>query len=104
MCAVIKNRSLSLRKAFKYHDILGAIARKEIKKGIKRRGDFHIFHTVEFMTFVGVLGFVWTGFFYIFIGMVFHSLLDVIYMTYYHGLFRREFFLANWITRKLTSN
>jgi hypothetical protein len=92
---------MSLKKAFDYHKIQGEIARRELKRGIKRKGDFHFLHTIEFITFIGILGFVWTGFFYIFIGMLFHSLLDIAYMIYFGCFFRREFFLADWITRKL---
>jgi hypothetical protein len=101
LCAVIKNKSLSLKKAFDYHKIQGEIARRELKRGIKRKGDFHLFHTVEFIAFVGLLGFVWIGFLYIFIGLVFHSLLDVLYLAYHGNFYGREFILGNWIATKI---
>lgn len=103
LCAVIKNKSLSLKKAFDYHKLQGEIARRELKKGIKRKGDFHLFHTLEFIAFVGLLSFVWIGFLYIFIGLVFHSLLDVLYMAYHGNFHGREFILGNWLAKKMST-
>lgn len=101
--AVFKNRSLSLKNAFDYHKIQGGIARSELKRGIKRKGDFHFLHTIEFIAFIGILGFAWIGFFYIFIGLFFHSLLDIAYMIYFGCFYRREFSFGNWFARKLNN-
>ena len=99
--AVIKNRSLSLRKAFDYHKKAREIEMQEISRGIKRKGDFHLFHTVEFHALVGFLGLFWSGFFYIFLGMLFHSLLDVFSLLFTGVFHRREFFFFNWARKKV---
>jgi hypothetical protein len=41
-----------------------------------------IFHTIEFHIIIGLLSFFWRGFFYIFIGMFFHSLVDLVKLAY----------------------
>jgi hypothetical protein len=95
----IKIRTLSLRKILKYHDELIDKGKEEQKKGLRKKGNFHLFHTVEFISLVGFLGIWWIGFFYIFIGMIFHSLLDIMYLANKKILYRREFFLTNWLLR-----
>lgn len=100
--AAMKNSHLSLFKAFHYHKVQGEINAQNHRKGIFKKGDFHLLHTIEFHTFILVLGFAWPGFFYIFAGMLLHSLLDIIYIISVHGsLYSREFSLANWISKKI---
>lgn len=101
MCSVLENKSFSLRKALIYYYLLNKKADEELKKGIKKRGNFHVFHTIEFHLFVLVLSLWWSEFFYIFIGMVFHSFTDAIYMIYKKRLYKREFFLTNWLITKI---
>jgi len=100
--AVKNNKSLSLQKAFDYHKQQAIAEEKLSKKGIRKKSDFHLLHTIEFIVFIGILSFAWIGFFYIFVGLVFHSLLDLINMIYEGKLYRREFVLGNWITKKIT--
>ena len=78
LVSAIKTKRWRLSHSFNYHKEMRKKEIAEIKKGIRRKGDFHLFHTIEFHFLIGLLSFLWTGFFYIFIGMVFHSLLDVI--------------------------
>lgn len=96
-----KTGKISVASAYKYciNERKKEIAEK--KKGIFKKGDFHAFHTIEFHLFVLMLGFLWAGFWYILAGMVFHSLLDFFWMLYERRLYRREYFLANWIYKKL---
>ena len=101
VASVLKTREISLRKSLRYHDELMKTEIKEKKKGIRRRGDFHLFHTVEFHALIGLLGLIWIGFFYIFIGMIFHSLLDVFSLTQRGILYRREYFLTNWVAKMI---
>ncbi len=101
LASVMKARTWRLRDSFEYHRKAGIKENKEIKAGIKRKSDFHLFHTVEFHALVGLLGILWAGFFYVFIGMIFHSLLDLGYLTYYGKLHRREYFFFNKIANKL---
>lgn len=100
ICAVKNNNKLSLFHAFKYHDKQAEIEKKENKSGIRKKGDFHLFHTVEFHVLVGIVGIFFSPFFYIFIGMVFHSLLDLIWLLKEDRFYRREYFLFNWMRKK----
>lgn len=100
MVAVRKNKTINFFKALQYHVKAGKIQENEKKRGIRRKGDFHIFHTIEFHFLVGLLGLVWIGFFYIFIGMVFHSLLDIYALVRDDYMYRREFVFFNWAKRK----
>jgi len=98
LTTAIKNKNWSLRQAFK-SNYEGRTAELDLKKnkGICRKGDFHIFHTVESHLIVGLIGIFLLPFFFIFIGMVLHSILDIIWMTYHDVLGAREFFLFNKI-------
>jgi len=97
--SVIKTGKLSLLASFEYHKKQEIIEQKERKRGIRRKGDFHLFHTIEFHLLIFLLGFVWIGFWFIFIGMAFHSILDIISMAKERVLYRREFLLINWLQK-----
>lgn len=60
--------------------------------GVCEKGDFHIFHTVESHLLIGIIALFISPFYFIFIGMIFHSLLDLIWMVKYDVLDSREFF------------
>lgn len=94
--SVIKTGKWKLSDSFEYYREQGRRQEAEKKKGIYRKWDFHLFHTIEFLIVIGILGTVWMGFFYIFIGMVFHSLLDLLRMAYKGEMWKREFFFFNW--------
>ncbi len=100
LCSALKTKKLGIFHSFEYHKEMGEIQRKEKDKGIRRRGDFHIFHTVEFHILVGLLSFIWLGFFYVFLGMIFHSLLDIYSFLYEGFIYRREFFLTAWLWKR----
>lgn len=42
----------------------------------------HIFHTLEFLFLVFILVYFWQGFFFVLVGMLFHSIMDVLEMIY----------------------
>ena len=98
--SVLNTGKISLSESFWYHERLAKVEEYENKRGIRRKGDFHLFHTLEFHILIGLLGFFWVGFFYIFVGMVFHSLLDVYSLIRDDKFYRREFFFFNWLRRK----
>ena len=104
MSAVWNSGKGSLFESFKYYEKLDKKAREEKKRGIFKKGDFHIFHTVEFHVLILVVGLTFNPFMYIFIGMFFHSLLDLYEMTKEGFVHRREFFFTNWIRRKIIRN
>ncbi len=64
-------------------------------KDICKKGDFHIFHTIESHLFIGLIGIFLAPFFFILIGMFFHSILDIIWMVRHDLIHAREFFLLN---------
>ena len=100
----LKTGKWKLSDSFKYHKKILIQEKKNVARGIKKKGDFHLFHTLEFHLIIGVLGFFWAGFFYVFIGMVFHSFLDVLSLMH-GGVFHvREFFFTNWLRRKIRKN
>jgi hypothetical protein len=99
ICSFIKSGHISLRKSFDYHKKKGIEQQNEKKKGIRRKGDFHLFHTIEFHLLVALLGIFFTPFLYIFIGMTFHSLLDVYDLRKKDFMYRREYFLTNWLRK-----
>lgn len=101
VASVIKTRRLSLTHSFDYHRKALKQEIAEKKKGIRKRGDFHFFHTVEFHLLLGVIGIFFSPIFYIFIGMVFHSLLDLLSLAYTDRIYRREYFLFNWLYNKI---
>lgn len=98
--SVMRTKKIGLKNSFQYHKELREIELTEKKKGIKRKGDFHLFHTIEFHVLIGILSIWFTPFFYIFIGMVFHSLTDLAYILITDRFYRREFFFFNWLKRK----
>lgn len=104
MCAVFHTKNFNLPNAYEYHKKIDAEDRERKKKGIREKGDFHLFHTVEFHILVGILGLYWTAFFYIFLGMMFHSLTDIYSMIYSDQMYRREFSFVAWLFRKITKS
>lgn len=104
ICAVMKSGKplkWKLKNAFEYHEKIREKAIKEKLAGVRNRGDFHLFHTIEFHALIGILGIWYSFLFYIFIGMVFHSLLDVFDMLHTGYLYRREYFFFNWLNEKV---
>ena len=99
--SVIKTKKLGLKDSFRYHEKLNIQEKKEIAKGIKKKSDFHLFHTIEFHLLIGLLGLLWVGFFYVFLGMIFHSTLDIFSMAREGSIHRREYFFFNWLSRKI---
>jgi len=89
-----------LKENVRYHKIV--LLRKELvekKKGIFRKGYFHLFHTFEFHVLVWLLGYLWVGFFYVFEGMLFHSLCDFVWLVWKDRLYRREYWWINWLRK-----
>jgi len=79
---VYKKKDFKLKNSYNY-----------LKKDARDLRKLMFFHTIEFHIFVALLGFIWSGFFYILIGMIFHSLTDLIGLIYEKRLRTREFSL-----------
>ncbi len=95
-----KTGKLSLGRAFNYYKEQDKRIERMKAKGIRKKGDFHLFHTIEFHALIGLAGYFFPVFFYIFIGMVFHSLLDILGLVYNDRIYLREFFFSNWLFEK----
>ncbi len=100
--AGMKTKKWDLGSAFSYHKKLGIIAEKERAKGIRKKRDFHFFHTIEFHILTALIGIFWMPFFYVFVGMTFHSLLDLFDLVSNDYLYRREYFFFNWLRKKMS--
>ena len=101
LASLIKTKKLSLKHSFEYHKQVGIKQQKDLEKGIKTKGDFHLFHTIEFHILIAVLSIFFNPLFYVFIGMLFHSLLDIISLLQTSLIHVREYFLFNWLKNNL---
>ena len=82
-----RKRYFNLKKAYFWH--------KNLPK--KRKPIMHIFHSIEFIVLVAILSFYFNIFLFILIGMLFHSILDIIDLSYRKQLQVREFSLIKYI-------
>lgn len=87
--SIKRTNSLNLKKAYYWH--------KSIPKNHKPI--MHIFHTIEFMIVVAILSFFFNLFLYILIGMLFHSILDIISMIYNKNFNCREFSFIRYLLK-----
>ncbi|MBS3078646.1 hypothetical protein J4218_00830 [Candidatus Pacearchaeota archaeon] len=83
---IIKHEDFHLKNAFYF-----------LKHLKKKKKTLMIFHTLEFLIFVLLLSYVWIEFFWISIGMIFHSILDLIDLYNEKELYLREFSLINYL-------
>jgi len=86
---VKRKKNWNLKKAYYWH--------KGLPKDHKTM--MHIFHTIEFTILILILSYFWNGFFFIFLGMLFHSGLDLIDLFYYSKYGAREFSLIRYVLR-----
>ncbi len=101
--AVIRTKSLHPGKAVDWQLREGTRRLKNRQKGIMEQEPFHLFHTLEFHVLIAGIGFFIPLFFYIFLGMVFHSLLDIYTMLRLDNLDSREFFFFKWLAARVAS-
>jgi len=81
-----KKKNFNLKKAYFYL--------KEINLS---KPLFMIFHTIEFLLLIFLISFLWEGFLFILIGMLFHSVLDIVQMAHDNELQYREFFFTCYL-------
>jgi len=70
--AIIRTGKFGPIEMLRHYDKIGKVWDSNHKKGKKIPGYFQPFHTTEAHLIVFLLGFVWAGFYFIFIGMFFH--------------------------------
>ena len=97
----LKKNNFSLKKAYHYYLGLHKLDLAERKKGIKRKSSLQIFHTLEFHFLVLIIGLYFTPFFYIFIGMLFHSIVDAFYLLKKGFFYKRQYFFVLWLWNKI---
>ncbi len=100
LCAVRKTGKLSLIDALEYYRVLGRKRREMHNQGIRKKGHFHIFHTLEFHLLILIGALFWPFLWFVLLGMVFHSLLDIIYLVTHDAVYAREFFFFRWLLRR----
>lgn len=83
-----KGRSyFNLKKSYLWHKALER----------KHRPIMHIFHSIEFIVFIAILSFYSDFFLFILIGIVFHSVLDIIELVFGRRINCREFSLIRFL-------
>jgi len=100
----IKKRDFSYAGAYSWHVEQEIKAKRMARKGIRKRGPFHIFHTIEFHLLLLLLSFRNTIFFYAFAGFVFHSAVDFVDLALTKTIYRREYFFTSWLIRRFINN
>jgi len=100
--AMQKTKKIDLSNALKYYKKLLKKQEDNKRKGIRNKSDFHLFHTIEFHILIWLLGFLWPGFYYILIGMVFHSISDLVWLIKKDFFYAREYFFFHWLFTKKT--
>lgn len=96
----MRTGTLNYGKIFSYHVEMNKKLTKLREQGIKKKADFHFFHTIEFQALIGILGIFWISFFYVFIGMIFHSLVDLLFLLEQDRFYTREYFFLSWLAKK----
>lgn len=66
----------------------------------KHKKIVHIFHTMEFLIFILLLSLFHQIFLFVFIGLLFHSILDIIELIINSALYIREFSLIRYLLTK----
>jgi len=101
LVAVYHTKNIGLINALRFYDLAKAKEREKRKRGIREKGFFFLFHTIEFHLIVLLMGIVHEIFVYAFIGMFFHSILDLADLIYKGELYRREYLMTRWLIKKL---
>lgn len=87
---VQKKHNLNLKKAYSFY----------LHLPLNHKPIMHIFHTVEFMLLIFLLSYFNPVFLFVLIGMVFHSITDMIEFIVNKNTYCREFFLIRFLIKK----
>jgi hypothetical protein len=80
---VLNKKDWNLKSAYEWHK----------KIPLNHKPFIQIFHTVELLIILLILSYFWFGFLFILLGIVFHSILDLIEMSYTRTIHLREYSL-----------
>ena len=87
---IFKKNDFSSKRAFK-------IFIEELR--FPKKPLFMVFHSLEFLIFIFILSYFWTYFSFILIGLIFHSILDIIDLLKRGILNKREFLLTRYLIK-----
>ncbi len=98
---VIKKKDFSIKRSYEYYPPLREKEKAFLKKGIKPIHPLSFLHTFEFLLIFAVLSLFSRLFLLIFLGFLFHSLVDVINMAAEKRSYARQYsFFAYILNRK----
>ena len=87
-----REKNFNLKKAYYWH--------KKFREENKfHKPLIHLFHTIEFHVLLLTLAFYFSFFKYIFTGVLFHSLVDLLDLIYAKRVHVREYFLIRYLIR-----
>ncbi len=89
---LIRYKDFSVSRAYNWHKSLDS----------EHKPFMHLFHSVEFILLIGALSFLSDTFLLIFLGLLFHSFLDIIDICFKKKIkgWGREFFLIRYLLTK----
>jgi len=91
---VVRKKRFGIKEMFKYHDSLFAQKDKIPYAGIC------VFHTIDFFILIGILSFYFPVFLYLLIGLIYHFLVDIIFLYKHNYLYGRAYFFIEHLIRK----
>jgi len=90
MTAVVHNKGdCSLKKALEYY-------RKYNAKGKNKEQHFDLFHTIEAHILILLMTYLNIVFLYVFLGMLLHSLTDILFLIKNKNMYQRQFLFYKW--------
>jgi hypothetical protein len=93
----IRNKDFSLKNAYKTQKNSYLEHKKNKTKTITEKKILHVFHTLEFFIFILILSYFWNIFFFVFLGMLIHTIFDMIEMFHDKNFNAREYFLIRYL-------
>jgi hypothetical protein len=99
--SILKTGRWSFRESFALHRWLAEVEDEDRRRGIRKKYYLHFFHVIELSILVLIIGLFWEPALFVFFGMAFHMVLDISYALYKDRLYTREYFLTNWLYKKL---
>ena len=98
---VKRKKEVSLRKSYIYFKNLKTTIQNHLKNRINIKTPLVIFHTFEFLILTFILALFFEVFLFLLVGMLFHSLLDIIDIQHnFKTLSPRPFSLISYLIKK----
>lgn len=90
---VVSFKKFSVKGMFKYFERLFSVRDRVPYGGL------NIFHTIDFFVLMGVASYYLPFLFYVLMGLIYHFILDVIYLSKYRHTFSRAYFIIEHFVR-----